>query len=119
MISTISIHTQNLIKQIKEREQKESDLLSYSEFVNNLTKNYEDIIEAIEEKYNEANDEYVKLHISESVDKLLSDDIQDKIKLYGDLRSKHYFKIMEYKGKITMLRNMWDVYLDKQIKNEE
>jgi hypothetical protein len=112
MISTISIHTQNLIKQIKEEEQKESDLLSYSEFVEKLTKNYEDIIVAIDKQYNKANDEYVKLHISESENKNLSDDIQYKILLYGELRSKHYFKIMEYRGKINMLNNMYNAYID-------
>jgi len=112
MISTISIHTQNLIKEIKEREDKENELEAYSAFVDKLTKNYEDIIEAIEIKYNEANDNYIKVHISESENKNLSDDMQDEIKLYGELRSKHYFKIMEYRGKINMLNNMYTAYID-------
>lgn len=119
MISTISIHTQNLIKEIKEREDKERELTTYSEFMDTLTDEHNMIIMLLDDGYNKYNELYVNLHISESEDLNLSEDIQAEIKKYDDIRGKYYFKMMDYKGRLNMIRTMYDAYLDKQIKKEE
>ena len=111
-LSMISINTQNIIREMKEHEERENELKAYCGFVNKLTREYEAIIDNLNIKYENVNKKYWGIYISESENKLLSKELQHEIEVYGNKRSKYYFKMMKYRGKINMIRTMYDAYID-------
>ena len=118
-VSIISTTTQNLIKEMKEAEEKEKELKAYGELVNELSKDLNDNVIHNSKKYFKANEHYMNVHISEIEDKKLSKELQHEIKVYEKMRSKYYFKMVEYQCKVNMLHNMYKAYLNVNIKKSE
>ena len=118
-VSIISTTTQNLIKEMKEAEEKEIELKAYGKLVNELSKDLNDNVDIYGKKYFKANEHYMNVHISESEDKKLSKELQHEIKVYEKMRSKYYFKMVEYQCKVNMLNNMYKAYLNVNIKKSE
>jgi hypothetical protein len=118
-VSMISITTQNIIKEMKENEERENELNAYSEFTSKLINDYSDIIKHITKKYDKANEHYMRVHISESENKKLSKELQHEIKVYERMRSKYYFQMEKYQQKINMIGNMHRVYVNSKFKKAE
>ena len=58
MIATISNSTQNLIKEIQLKEEKQEEIDRYSDFIDSLVDNLKEIVETNQKQYKLIDEEY-------------------------------------------------------------
>jgi hypothetical protein len=114
MIATISINTQNLIKEMKEQEEKEQEIKSHCDYIQELIKENAEEAERQNIKYLKTNECYMNLHMTESEDKTLSEETQKTINTLERIRGNYYFRMMEYHNKNNMLRNIMCAYVESK-----
>jgi len=114
MIATISINTQNIIKEIREQEEKEQEIKTHCDYIQELMKENTEAAERQNIKYLKANEHYMHLHISESEDKKISEETQKTINTLERIRGNYYFRMMDYHNKNNILRRMMCVYVESK-----
>ena len=113
MISTISNSTQNLIKEIQLKEEKQEEIDRYSDFIDSLVDNLKEIVETNQKQYKLIDEEYynqLKL-LTETIDHYWIDYIEKKIKNLDEIRTEIYEKVINNQCKINMLHHLYNEYL--------
>ena len=112
MIVSISINTQNLIKEMREQEEKENEIKAYCDYIQSIITENTELQEHQNKKYQKANENYLKYYVPESEIDKLPEERRKALKTLDKLQRKYYFKAIDYGNKNNILNNVLKAYLE-------